>query len=771
MYYGDWSIWGGEGNFFPSGMAAESITHLNFAFLDFDAQGTLRFCDDDAALGAPVDTGAQWGAVNAGLLNSLRNLRADYPNMRIGVSVGGWSKSDNFTPVAANPTIRARFVQNLCDFVKYTGFDFVDLDWEYPGSVRQPDKTDNKNDMGTPYSTPADKANYITLLQELRVALDAQGAALGKVYELSVAIPATQAQLDLGVNIPAMFAIVDFANIMTYDLRGAWDTTSGHHAALYTNPACPNGFSADAAVTYLMSQGAPANKIVIGVAAYTRGWQNVTNNGGVAGLPGLFGTANIAGQDADQTPSRGALNYAPLTVGDGGRRGGVWPQLRMSNLKAAYPGMIEYWDDIAKAPYMYNPSTGAFFTYDNVQSVAAKTAYVKQKGLGGVITWMASQDALSSDGKRGVLTRAIANGLFGNNPLPQFTINEGKPNVSVSFAVAPNPNNSNSNAFKLTLKNNEVPKATGTVLRGVEAIYQTIMSPKVLITSKSGATFSFVTYGSGAVTSANGVGTVSLSDLYEYKTIQAGVTAEFYVNSTVLDVNDIAKIEVGQYNGSKLVSKFTVYESGGGSIVPQAPVFTGVSNMTITVGSSFDPNAGVTATNPGFGPIPFTVTGSVNTAVAGTYTLTYSATSSQGLTTTVTRVITVQPNVVTPPVFAGVANATITVGDSFNPNAGVTAIDAVDGAVPFTVTGSVNTAVAGTYTLTYSATNSQGATATATRVITVQPTSSGGNAWNSTTAYWGGDIVTYNGQTYRAKWWTQGDIPGAGGPWGPWELI
>jgi chitinase/chitodextrinase len=33
-------------------------------------------------------------------------------------------------------------------------------------------------------------------------------------------------------------------------------------------------------------------------------------------------------------------------------------------------------------------------------------------------------------------------------------------------------------------------------------------------------------------------------------------------------------------------------------------------------------------------------------------------------------------------------------------------------------------------------------------------------AWNSTTAYNGGAVVSYNGHTWTAKWWTQGDIPG-----------
>ena len=48
MYYGDWSIWGGENKFYPKDIPADQLTHLNLAFLDFNASGDLIFCDKDA---------------------------------------------------------------------------------------------------------------------------------------------------------------------------------------------------------------------------------------------------------------------------------------------------------------------------------------------------------------------------------------------------------------------------------------------------------------------------------------------------------------------------------------------------------------------------------------------------------------------------------------------------------------------------------------------------------------------------------------------------
>ncbi|MDF2802246.1 MAG: hypothetical protein K0S61_2149 [Anaerocolumna sp.] len=38
-------------------------------------------------------------------------------------------------------------------------------------------------------------------------------------------------------------------------------------------------------------------------------------------------------------------------------------------------------------------------------------------------------------------------------------------------------------------------------------------------------------------------------------------------------------------------------------------------------------------------------------------------------------------------------------------------------------------------------------------------------AWDSGKVYLSGDCVSYNGQDYRAKWWTQGDTPGSASVW------
>jgi hypothetical protein len=153
-----------------------------------------------------------------------------------------------------------------------------------------------------------------------------------------------------------------------------------------------------------------------------------------------------------------------------------------------------------------------------------------------------------------------------------------------------------------------------------------------------------------------------------------------------------------------------------------APVITlnGANPMTVECGSGYV-EPGATATD-GCGGItlPVTITGSVLTS-KGTYTVTYSATDAAGNTTTVTRTVNVVDT--TGPVITlnGANPMTIECGTGYT-EPGATATDACDGgSTTVTITGSVLTSK-GTYTVTYTATDSSGNTSTATRTVNVTDT-------------------------------------------------
>ncbi|MGW1894570.1 carbohydrate-binding protein [Streptomyces sp. NPDC002004] len=65
-----------------------------------------------------------------------------------------------------------------------------------------------------------------------------------------------------------------------------------------------------------------------------------------------------------------------------------------------------------------------------------------------------------------------------------------------------------------------------------------------------------------------------------------------------------------------------------------------------------------------------------------------------------------------------------------------------------------------------------GATPPTTPPTTPPPTDPGtctAPAWSSTSIYTGGNEVSHNGHTWKAKWWTQNEEPGTTGEWGVWQ--
>ncbi len=153
------------------------------------------------------------------------------------------------------------------------------------------------------------------------------------------------------------------------------------------------------------------------------------------------------------------------------------------------------------------------------------------------------------------------------------------------------------------------------------------------------------------------------------------------------------------------------------------PKISGATNKTLYIGSSFNPKTGVTAKDNADGNITkkIKISGKVNMKKAGKYKLTYSVSDKAKNKASVTRIITVKKDTVKPKI-SGATNKTIKIGTSFDPKAGVTANDNVDGDITknIKIKGSVNTKKAGNYTLTYTVSDKAKNTTTVKRTITVK---------------------------------------------------
>lgn len=554
VYYGEWSIYAGQKYFYPSKIDGSQITHLNFAFMDVDKQGNLVLCDEHADFMAilPEQSGITYGEPYAGVLGAMVILREKYPNMKIGISVGGWTRSGDFPAMAANATTRMNFANNVAKFVDYLGFDFVDIDWEYPTADRDPDPEGNgvTIDKGCKGSV-ADTKNFTYLMQDLRTALDTLGSKNGKYYELSCAMSANPSMM-AKIEYDKVLETVDFANMMTYDLCGAWAPYTGHQTALYTNPAYDTvnqpdcNFSVDTCVKYLENTYGDKidySKIVIGVAPYTRGWAGVQNDGRDPQNPGLFATA------------------APNSVkAPDGTTSGTYASTDIPMLVSQYQ-LQEYYDEVAEACYYYSPTTGYFFTLDNERSTAAKAQYVKDKGLGGLISWMASLDAGNP------IVRTMKNSLYGSAPLPAQKIVTTNPNVTATVSAS-------GSTYTITIQNNEVLNESNTALKDAELFKETVTFPKLYIQTKSGAAF---TSGSqaGTLSVQNGVNVLDLAGIYAAKSMKPGASHTFTVNvSGTADVADIASITMTQRILTSLNESAGQVIYGNGAVVTPEPTYT-----------------------------------------------------------------------------------------------------------------------------------------------------------------------------------------------------
>ncbi|PFY06807.1 immunoglobulin-like domain-containing protein [Bacillus toyonensis] len=179
--------------------------------------------------------------------------------------------------------------------------------------------------------------------------------------------------------------------------------------------------------------------------------------------------------------------------------------------------------------------------------------------------------------------------------------------------------------------------------------------------------------------------------------------------------------------GHKVTTKQTVTVKQKVEPKDDVPVLTVPAEATINIGDKFNPMAGVSATDKEDGDITskVTVNGSVDTSKPGTYELTYTVLDSKGHKVTTKQTVTVKQKVEPKddvPVLTVPAEATINIGDKFNPMAGVSATDKEDGDITskVTVDGSVNASKPGTYELTYTVLDSKGHTVIAKQTVTVK---------------------------------------------------
>ena len=233
--------------------------------------------------------------------------------------------------------------------------------------------------------------------------------------------------------------------------------------------------------------------------------------------------------------------------------------------------------------------------------------------------------------------------------------------------------------------------------------------------------------------------TLTVGDTFDPK---ADVTAQDEEDGDITDKIEILKNEVDTTKPGKYEVTYKVTDSKGASytksitvtVNPKMEVLNAIPTIkaedkTITVGDTFDPKADVTASDVEDGDITDKIEvlkNEVDTTKAGKYEVTYKVTDSKGASRTKTITVTVNPKMevlnAIPTIKA--EDKTITVGDTFDPKADVTASDVEDGDITDKIEvlkNEVDTTKAGKYEVTYKVTDSKGASRTKTITVTVNP--------------------------------------------------
>ena len=232
---------------------------------------------------------------------------------------------------------------------------------------------------------------------------------------------------------------------------------------------------------------------------------------------------------------------------------------------------------------------------------------------------------------------------------------------------------------------------------------------------------------------------IEVGDTFDPK---ADVTATDEEDGNLTDKIEIKKNDVDTTKPGKYEVTYKVTDSGGASYVKTikvtvnpkmepinaAPIIK-AEDKTLTVGDTFDPKADVTATDEEDGNLTDKIEvlkNEVDTTKPGKYEVTYKVTDSKGASRTKTITVTVNPKMevlnAIPTIKA--EDKTLTVGDTFDPKADVTATDEEDGNLTDKIEvlkNEVDTTKAGKYEVTYKVTDSKGASRTKTITVTVNP--------------------------------------------------
>ncbi|XP_058457279.1 probable chitinase 10 [Malaya genurostris] len=329
----------GAGKFEPKDIDAKLCTHVVYAFATLKDHKLTEANESDPDM-----------------YDEVIALREKNPDLQILLAIGGWAfGSTPFKELTSNVFRMNQFVYEAIEFLREYQFNGLDVDWEYPRGAD-------------------DRKAYVDLLRELRIAFEGEAKTSGQPrLLLTAAVPASFEAIAAGYDVPEISKYLDFINVMTYDFHGQWERQVGHNSPLFpldTASAYQKKLTVDYSAREWVKQGAPKEKLLIGMPTYGRSFTLVNQTQFDIGAP-----ASGGGNPGKFTNEAGFLSYYEICA-----------FLGVDNTTLV-------WDSEQQVPFAYRKDQWVGF--DDERSLKTKMEWLKEMGFGGIMVWSIDMDDFS----------------------------------------------------------------------------------------------------------------------------------------------------------------------------------------------------------------------------------------------------------------------------------------------------------------------------------------------------------------------------------------
>ncbi|KAI7815495.1 chitinase-like protein [Rhyzopertha dominica] len=336
---------------------------------------------------------------------TITNLKRRFPGLRVLLSVGGNEdlqgdgddKNLKYRTLIESLEHRLSFVNSAHTLVKTFGFDGLDLAWEFPET--RPKKIRSKLGSfwhGIKKAFVGDKIlddkpeehreQFTALVRELKNVFRHDGLLVSLTVLPNVNSTVYYDPRNLSPHL-------DFINLLAFDY---YNPKRNPKEADYPAPLYPlidrkpdeNG---DALVRYWLDNGAPNNKLILGIPTFGRAWK-MTEDSSISGVPPfeVDGPADAG----PYTRDAGLLSYPEVCA----------KTANPNNLKTGSGSHLRKVGDPSRRYGTYafrlpdeNEEGGVWVGYEDPDTAGNKAGYVRAKGLGGIAV-----DDLTLDDFRGL---------------------------------------------------------------------------------------------------------------------------------------------------------------------------------------------------------------------------------------------------------------------------------------------------------------------------------------------------------------------------------